>query len=81
MLLTRLGRLLCFHELIPVREPERIYMACWKCGHETPGWAIGNHKTTTPGASVHGASAVKVSVDSSAPKVTNVALLQHLNTA
>ena len=43
--MTRLGQLLCGirgHEAILHFEGKRVMMRCTSCGHDTPGWNIGD---------------------------------------
>ena len=61
---TRLGQMLCGirgHESMLHFEDKRVMMRCTSCGHDTPGWEIGDraprrrfegdarrHRLTTP---------------------------------
>ena len=43
--MTRLGQLLCGlrgHDAILHFEDKRVMMRCTSCGHDTPGWEIGD---------------------------------------
>jgi hypothetical protein len=43
--MTRLGQLLCGmrgHDAVLHFEAKRVMMRCTSCGHDTPGWEIGD---------------------------------------
>ena len=43
--MTRLGQLLCGmrgHDAVLHFEGKRVMMRCTSCGHDTPGWEIGD---------------------------------------
>jgi len=32
------------HDRLPVFAPDRMFLKCVSCGHETPGWAIDDNR-------------------------------------
>jgi hypothetical protein len=42
-LMSTVGQLLCGmsgHEAVVQFEPERLYLKCISCGHQSPGWSL-----------------------------------------
>lgn len=42
-MLAWLRRLLCGlrgHDVLPQFEPDRMFLRCVSCGHESPGWVL-----------------------------------------
>jgi len=42
-LLTAIRQFLCGlhgHDVLPQFDPNRMYLRCVSCGHESPGWAL-----------------------------------------
>jgi hypothetical protein len=46
------------------RTPDRLYLECFECGRETPGWLTKNHPVDRAGGDFAGAPVFKLEGDS-----------------
>jgi hypothetical protein len=54
-MLPAMRRLMCLvrgHEMVRYFEPRRMALRCLSCGHQTPGWTIGDAASNRSDASV-----------------------------
>jgi hypothetical protein len=51
------------------RTPDRLYLECFECGRETPGWLIENHPVDRAGGDFVGGPVVKHKGDAALARV------------